>query len=369
MAAKKREPDPPAQLDALARALAGAAPPRLVLLRGEERYFREQGIELVRRRCEELGHELAAHAAKGPDFDLALLLGDLAGGSLFAAARCVVVRDADSLLPKAGKDPSPFVRAALAFLDGDLPGTLVVSADSVRADHALAKRAAEAGVVVGCRRLWDSPPPWNPDPRQAELVLWFARRARERSVRLAPEQALYVVAATGNDLFDLESQLDKLAAGGEHTVRELVGWSAGGSPFEVADAIVDGDLRRAAGGIQALFRGGFQERDGTRLLDPAGLGAIVLGSLARGVRQALAGSEGEDPVAAAGRAGWTLAPTKRAAFAERVRKRRRDQWRRMLDDVARLEHASRTGGTAGADELALLALRWRAAEPARGRRR
>ncbi len=370
-ARKKREPDPATQIEELRQALEGAEPEKLYLLRGDERYFRERGASIVRDRASELGYEVSVHATRDPDFDAGLLLGDLAGGSLFATARCVVVRDAGPLLKKQGKEHGPFVRAALAFLQSDAPGCLVVTADSVRADHALAKAAAEHGRLLGCRRLYDSAPPWNPDPRQAELVQWFFRLARSRRVELSPDQALYVVAATGNDLFALEAQLAKIAAGGGESVRELVGWSAAGSPFEVAEAIAGGDVKRAVGGAHALFRGGFAERDGTRLVDGTGLSAILLSSLVRNVRQALAGAEalgrGGDPLEGALRAGWTLPPRARPAFDERVRARDPREWRGMLEDVAELEIASRSGKILGADDFCRLALRWRRRVPAASR--
>ena len=114
-ARKKREADPPTQVEALARALAGGAEPkRLYVFRGEERYFREAAIRLVQERCASLGHEVVQYSTKDPDFDAGRLNGDLSGGSLFAAARCIVVRDATPLLKKEGREQGPFVRAALA---------------------------------------------------------------------------------------------------------------------------------------------------------------------------------------------------------------------------------------------------------------
>jgi DNA polymerase III delta subunit len=376
-ASKKKEPDPPRQLADLAAALKGAEPARLYVLRGEERYFREKAIALVRARAEALGWEVSSHATTDPDFDLSRLTGDLGGGSLFASARCVIVRDAGPLLTKDGKKDSAFVRAVLAFLDGtELDGCVVVAADSVRADSAIAKAAGRSGgVVVGCRRLWDSAPPWNPDPRRAELVLWLTALAREKGVRLTPEQAMYVAAATGNDLFALESQLDKIAVSGESALREVVGWDAAGSPYRVADSIVNGDVGRAASSIEALFRGGFQEKRGTRLVDDAALSNILLSSVVRQVRQSMAGAlearAGGDPAEGARKAGWRIPPTARGPFGEQVRRRPAAEWRRMLEDAAELELSARTGRPLDANDFCHLALRWRprrAAGPARAPR-
>ena len=51
-----------------------------------------------------------------------------------------------------------------------------------------------------CRKLWDSPPPWDPDPRKSELALWVRARSGDLGVCLTPDDAAYVAAATGNDL-------------------------------------------------------------------------------------------------------------------------------------------------------------------------
>ncbi len=369
-ARKKKEADPETQLADLERAFSAGKPSRLVLFRGEERYFRERGIDLVKARCVALGWEITTHGTKDPDFDRALLLGDLSGGSLFAAARCVVVRDAGVLLGKEEKEQSAFVRAALAFAASpDVDGTLVVSADAIRADHALARAAASDGVLVGCRRLFDSAPPWNSDPRQAELVQWLARRARARKIALTPDQALYVAVSKGNDLYALDAELDKLATSGGRALKDVVGWSASVSPFEVAQHIVAGELARAVGGVHALFRGGFQDRDGTRLVDSSGLAAILLNALVRGVRQSLAGAlaaeAGEDPFEGAARVGWSMPPRHRETFTAQVGLRSPAQWRAMHATLGKLELESRTGRELDAEDFTFLALAWRTTARAR----
>ena len=65
--------------------------------------------------------------------------------------------------------------------------------------------------------------------------------------------------------------LDALEPG----LRELVGWDAAGSPFTVAEQIVDGDARRAVLGLEGLFRSGFAKRDGGRELDRGALVAML----------------------------------------------------------------------------------------------
>jgi len=371
-ARKKKEADPPRQLIELEASLGERAPGRLYVVRGEERYFRERALDLIRKRAEDEGWEVSSHIGneRHPDYNLSLLLGDLSGGSLFSAARCVIVRESAALLKKAGNADSAFVRAAKAFLGStDSVGCLVIAADSIRADNALAKAAPESGgAVLTCRKLWDSPAPWKPDPRQTELVLWLVGRSRELKQPLTPEQAMFVAAATGNDLFALEAQLEKIAVSGGKALQEIVGWSTDGSPFKVAEDLVAGELQRAVGGIEQLFRGGFREKDGKRLVDHIGLSSILLSGILGQVRQSVAGSRaarvGVDPVEGAARAGWKMAPARRAEFTSRVQSRSSDEWCRMLEEVTELEQAARLGKQLDANDFCLLALRWKR-KPAR----
>ena len=236
---KARDPHPEEEL----RRLAGTVKthvPRGVVLRGAERYFRDRGARLVVEAASEKGYELCKHDAKDPELSKARLLDDLTGGALFATARCIVIDNAGPLLTKGSKQFTPgLVDALLARLASDEPGCVVLCAETLRADNAVVKAIlAREGCVVGCRKLWDTPPPWDPDPRKAELVQWLAVKAREEGVQLSPEEAAYVVAATGSDLFALETQLEKLRGRGKEGVRELVGWEAGDSPFTVAEHLL-----------------------------------------------------------------------------------------------------------------------------------
>jgi DNA polymerase III delta subunit len=333
-------------------------------LRGEERYFRERALASLRRRAEELGHELCFHEASkdSADFRLARLVDDLSGGGLFSARRLVVVRNPGELLKKSGGEDSALTRAALAFLASpDDPGTLVVSDSGLRADHALVKAIlARGGLAPAFRRLWDSPPAWNPQPLQAELVQWCLRRAQELGLRLSGEQALYVCAATGNDLAGLDDQLQTLKAGGGRELRSIITWTAGGSPWSVGDHLLAGDLPRALMGLEQLFAGGFQEKSGKRLLDPAGLSALLVNQLQRGARAAL-------ELSRPGAKGPAGSPQQRAEATARAKKRGAEAWRALLEEVADLERALKSGAGLGIDEFARFALRWSLSGPPRAR--
>lgn len=364
-AQKAREPDPPTQLRELEGALERGGLQRGYVLRGDERYFRDRALEAIKERAAKDGLELRMHDGEDPDFALGRLLDDLGGGGLFAARELVVARNVEKELQKVEGEASALARGIEAFLGSDA-GTVVVSAPALRADHAVVKAVTAAGgTVLTSRKLWDSPPPWsNGDPRRAELVLWLEGRARALGLRLSSDQALYVAAATGNDLFALEDQLLKVRdAPAGSALKNLVTWEALTTPWSVADALLAGDLARGVGGVEALFAAGFEERDGRRLVEAAGLAQILIGSLQSGVRKALAVAEGvaagAAPEEAARAAGIAGAPVTVQRELARAAARSAAEWRGLLEDLADLERRSKSTAGVEADDFTLLAVRWR----------
>ncbi|MCY2960054.1 MAG: hypothetical protein NTY35_07800 [Planctomycetota bacterium] len=366
MAAPKAPP-PGEQLRALAAALQQPNLPRAVILRGEERWFRESAIRMAIEAAENQGLEVVRHDAKDPDFDLRAAVGDLTEAPMFSSARCIVVRSAAALLKKEGDGPSPLLDAATRFLAGKSPaGMLVLDAEGLRADNAAVKKATAIGApVLDLRRLWDQPPPWerNGDLRKTELVQWFSSRARERNVPLTPDEALYVCAATGNDLAALDSALGRLVGRGKESVRSLVAWEAGAAPWDVAEQIARGDAARGVAGIETLMRGGFA-KGGEREIDPTALIAMLLGSLRNKAREALAGARaverGADPLAAIEYKG---PPAGRDEVVLRIQARPAPKWEALLEDLVALERKGRSGkdqgGEVDASDLVAFALRWR----------
>lgn len=381
MAARTREPDPPTQLRGLESSLKQGLPRGLVL-RGEEPYFRARGLDLALECARTAGLEVCRHDLADPEFSLPALLDDLGGSPMFASARCVVIRNADasvrrkSLLAKEGRKDSALTRALVSFLAEGREGCVVVDAKTLRADHAVAKAVkAAGGPVVSCRRLWDSPPPWDPDPRKSELAQWTGRRAQELGLRLSTDEATYVALATGNDLAAIETQLEKVMRGGRERLKEIVGWDSGGSPWKAADTVLGGNLPRALAALEALFQAGFHDgRDGRTEVDPRALTAMVLGSMRGKARQALVvarasgrGTPDAGALAAAGVKGEAAAKTLSALVA------RRDAaaWEQLYGSVLDLERRSRTGAVVGVDDLVRLALsaRVEGQQPARRARR
>jgi hypothetical protein len=100
-----------------------------------------------------------------------------------------------------------------------------------------------------------------------------------------------VIAAAGNDLAALDAKLDELAlVGAAEFFKRLVG-AAPGAPFELAGELARGDVRAALRGIEALFQGGFEGKDGKRELKPDALREILFGALRRELRRGDAGAQ------------------------------------------------------------------------------
>jgi len=359
---KAREPGPLEQLEALQRELSGGKLARGYLVRGEEGYFREQALRALCATAARAGLELARHDAGDPDFKAGQLCDDLSSASMFAPARCVVVRRIGRLLlqdedPESEAPPgSAPVEALLAFLRRKSEsGVLVLEGPSLRIDSALGKALREAGgSVLTLRKLYDSPPPWdrNPDPRRTELVEWLLARARELGLELGREDAAFVAAATGNELAALDGQLERIRNRGAASLRASVPWTAGGSPFKVAEDLALGDLQRSLAGLEALFQSGFQGKEG-RETNAVALLSMLLGSLRNKLSATLAALE--DPAAEPA-----------VEVARRLPARRPEQWTRFAREVWALERRSRVQGV-DVDELFRFALRTRVVSPRNAR--
>lgn len=364
-AAKKvRAPSPPEATAALRAQLAEGRLPRAVLLKGEEHWFRDECVKMLVEAAAKAGLDLCRHDTRDPDFKSAHLADELLAPPMFAAARAIFVREATPLLKKDDKDDAAFVRCAIAHLESEKQGLLVVEAEGLRADSKLAKAvAACGGTLVDCRKLYDTPPPWKPDPRDTELAQWTMGRARHHALKVSAEECVWIAAACGNDLQAVDAALLRAKARGGEGLKSAVGWSSGASPFQVAEDLARGDAKASVSGIEALFAHGFRGSDGERETDKHALLAVLFGALRGKLRQACAGAtaleRGAGPEAAAKLAGVPPNPRAKEEFESRLRVRGAAQWRAQLLDLARLERRARSGSDVDAAELVAFALRHR----------
>ena len=355
-----RKPDlDPAQalreLDAAPELLAG------YVLRGDELYFTTRARDTIVGKARAAGYEVCAHDVKESSFEAAALMDDLVGGALFASSRLVLIANPEGLLKK----DTPLERAIASFLAGRR-GSVVLVSGGLRADNRTVKAIVKAGGrLLSFRKLYDKPPPWQPhaDPRNAELPQWLRARARELSVELSGEGALLLIAAVGNDLFSLEDRLSELRLAGEQSFFERLEGDGAGSPFAAATELCRGHAGAALFQVETLFRSGQKGRDGKRELAPKALREVLFNALRGKLRGGLAGAVAlnagaslDEAAAAAGVPGY---PAAKREFGEMVRLRSVRDWRRMCDDLARLERRARTGGNVDVNDFSLFALRWK----------
>ncbi len=293
-----------------------AAP--IVALVGDERFFRAEAVD-------ELKAAAAGGAAAGASganvveiegspgprkvADLGAALDELATPSLFGGQRLVVVREADAFVAAHRERLEAYIHAPAPR------ATLVLDLDALAKNLRLTKAIEAKGLLVECRRLYETPPPWGPPraPWESELVDWTVRRAAERGKRLGREDAYRLVSLAGNDLFEIASTVEKLAlAAGERPdippdeVERLTARARRDDVFTLADAVGRRDLAKALAALDSLLTWGYVDRDGGVLRDEGRIAAIVLGRLRRkleeierGIAFVEAGGRGDDRALAA----------------------------------------------------------------------
>jgi len=339
----------------------GLAPGYVV--RGEELYYRNAALDLLRALARSKNLELCQHDAKEPGFDAQRLLGDLAGGGLFSAGRMIVVHAPEELLKKDGAKERPLARAIPKFLAAG-GGCVVLVAEGLRADNATVKAlVAAGGSLLSFRKLYEKPAPWerHPDPRRTELSEWVGARAKARGVKISADQVVLLIASVGGELAVLENKLAEFALlpGGEFFQR--LDASAPVSPFDLANALLRGDLRASLRDAEGLFHAGYKSKDGKLEVKPDALREILFSGLRSQVRRGVAASEGlraglsaEEAANQAGVSAYQMRDFQLALGA-----RAPAAWRAMSADLARLERKARSGHLVDVNDFASFAVRWR----------
>lgn len=368
--AKAREAPPHRQLAGFVQGLTQAPVlPRLTVARGPEKWFHQEALSAAVARAKFLGLEVHHYDPSDPDYAPAGLFGDLGGASLFGDAVLVVVRGGEDLCKKDGAKDSEFIGALEAFCkSGDPPGAVFLMAPGLRGDNKavkLAKGMPEAlgGVTLNFRSLYDSPPAWgNSGPGDVELVQWVRARSKELGLALSADEAIYVAGAIGNDLGAIDSELRRLAVTGTEELRRSIGWQAGGTPWDVAEKLLNAPLPEALGAVESLFAKGFQGKDKKRVLDPSALVSMLVGSLHKAAHAGLAVSEardrGQSKEVAMRMAGFGGPPAARERSLKQATQRTTAEWRAFQAALLDIERSLKGGGEADVNELVLLAGRF-----------
>ncbi len=357
-----REAHPQEVLDELRDSLVGAKLAPGFVVRGEELYYRNAALDLLRERARSTGLEVCTHDTKDGGFDALRLQDDLVSGGLFSSGRMVIVHGPEDLLKKDGSTERPVARAIAKFLSTGA-GSVVLMAEGLRADNSTVKAlVASGGKLLSFRKLYEKPAPWerNPDPRRTEVCEWVLSRAQQLALKVSADQAVLLVAAVGADLCALESKLAECKHGSPDFFKQLEA-AAPVSPFELAASIARGDLRSALRENEGLFHSGFKGKDGKLEVKPDALREILFSGLRSQVRRGLfasealaAGSSAEEAAKVAGVSAFQMRDFQSALGARDAL-----QWRAMFADLGRLERKARSGHTVDENDIALFALQWR----------
>jgi len=295
----------------------------VVVFAGAERWFRDQGIELLAKRVLPDGDPGGAFVridARNPDDRnrVANAVEELRSASLFATSKIVLVENPEGApadaLPKAStRSKSPVIRLATAGLEHPVPNSVLVlsTAQPVKGRGAL--RVApliEAGAwVIDCRALYDAPGPWERGAaaHDHELGRFLVQRAQKSYRKKMPLDVAHALTRfVGSELADLDGALASVAlyVGERETitaddVHTAVGETREDPMWRIGDAIWDGRHQDALEQTTATFDRGTTDARGASVVRPEALFAMLHATLFRGYRQVLAGSEalgrGENP--------------------------------------------------------------------------
>jgi DNA polymerase III delta subunit len=257
--------------------------PSVTVCSGEEGFFKEEVFEALRSALERKwpGAQVAVWESLQGERDAAevqRLLAEMLTPGLFSPCKLILVRDGKKLLKAAPQE--------LADLLDSCPegNRLCVFTESLDGRTTLARRLKKAGCLVECRKLYADPAFFRGGGSEpSELARWVSRRAEARGLVLEADAAEFLISLTGNNLFLIDSELEKLEMASERGVRigtadveEATGMSALHTPFDLWEHMEKGNVRKALETLKVILRNGLRSQGGALITDHAGVAAILL---------------------------------------------------------------------------------------------
>ncbi len=271
--------------EAFIRNLGKGTVPALIVCTGEEYFFKEEVLCAVRSTIEADCPDLQTIfwetlPGEKETAETNRLLSEMQTPGLFSPKKLIVAREAKQLLKGGAK-------ALAGLLDAAPSGnTLCFFTDKIDGRTTLSRRLKKEGALVECRRLYAEQAFFQETSRGSglsQLASWALARARAEDLRLDPEAAGFLVTLTGNNLFVIASEIEKLklSALGDQpiTVSDIeasTGMSALHTPFELWDQMEGGRITDALATLKVILRNGLRSRDGKLVTDAAGIAAILL---------------------------------------------------------------------------------------------
>lgn len=321
--------------------LSKRGPPLVVVLAGDDGWLRDRALERLREAATQDGKlDIGEYDGADRDLVLASALDEARTFPFLAPRRLVLIRRADRFA-NAGADSDAIALEAYLSAPADW-SCLCLCVNSLDARRVFAKAALAAGAVVDC----SSPPP-------ARVESWLGETLKhEHGKRLEPAAARLLLDLLGADLAPLAQALEKLSllVGKEPLVRitdveALVGRDRGTLPWDLVDALVNGELKPALEALHLVWRDGLEGRKGARQTDSMGISFQLLSLLGRGltdtIRARLVLDHGPRGAPEAAAAFDRLAPWQQ----DRAKRRARNQslpalrvaWEQLLEAEGRLK--------------------------------
>lgn len=268
---RKKAPDPATICRELCDlASAGKLPNHVVLLspiRGEEEvWFPEQVLQTARewaKKDQQL--DLMECDGGSPDFAAEALDAFLAAPGLFGGDRVLIFSRAAKALKK-------WPRLAKSIAEAQGMTLVLVEACGLKTGPPSKSLAAIEGArIERFRKLYSDPPPWRPhDLDASEAAQFLIAEGRRKNMAFESGAAGLLVQIAGGRPMELVQSLEHfymlgLSRISSEKVREIVAHSAEGSAFEFAEALLEGDGRKAFTCLQHLRSRGLRSWDGKRI--------------------------------------------------------------------------------------------------------
>jgi DNA polymerase III delta subunit len=285
-------PNPERELTRLAtllEELPAGQPPRCVVVTGPAEFFRAEAVAAVLARVPDDHDRRTVDGEADRDSDGRELM-DLRGGNLFGGGILLVVRRGDPWLKRHGAQ----LAVALATI---APGCgLLLEVSKLDKRTKLARKLREVGELFEFRDLYSEPYDRSRSPLEAEMVGWIEQRSRRLGCPLTAESAFVLMSTVGTRPAELVQELSRLRDGlGASTrkrtqpltpedLRGKLTCSFESTPFELAEAILARDRRRALRSVLAMYRRGVRSRDGGSV-DTGGLFPFITSWLYQSLTQ------------------------------------------------------------------------------------
>lgn len=240
-----------------------------LLIVGEEDFLRTEALAALRAASEA--------SAQLTEFDgdraaLSAVLDELRTLSFFGGKRIAVVR-------KAGGKPgfaSEHGEALAAWAEAKPKATLVLEGAKFNKSTKGVKALYKVATVVDCA-----------PPSERGLLSFLRARAKHWGRPFARNADLALLEQLGGQqvpLAQIDGEVRKLAGAGEGpiTAEQVVALATTGSSeasFDLVDCVGQGDLPRALGKLQSMFRDGLVGRGGERTRDESAIAFMLLGLL------------------------------------------------------------------------------------------